>query len=335
MKENFQTFIGAAAGTTPMRNHACGKVQDMAKETTVFASNLQSLRKQKGVTQEQLASYLGVSPQAVSKWENGSYPEGDLLPKISEYFGVAISYLYGQETEKKSFEQMVLDELYALHEKEENGNVNMHKEYYEKLLDIVWAGQIACWKNNKYYYKRGVPEKGVRTASVISDDAGFGYFNLNLEKQYYALVKEPEDGFINNIKLSEGLRNFFKKLGEPGVLEILFFLMSEKWNEAVTVSTLSEITGMDEEKVQKIMDELTARDTGGMVIACINVVKADGSEKAYSIDHSGVVPFIVLLLSADSLMYPPFGYTMQIGSRSKAWFDRDKVIEMIKNIKKR
>ena len=91
---------------------------------------------------------------------------------------------------------------------------------------------------------------------------------------------------------------------------------------------------MDEERVQKIMDEMTTHDDTGRVIQCINVVKADGSEKAYCIDNSGVVPFIVLLLSTDSLMYPPFGYTMQVGNRSKAWFDRDKVIEMIKNIKR-
>ena len=306
----------------------------MAKLTNVFSTNLQALRKKKGVTQEQLATYLGVSPQAVSKWENGSYPEGDLLPKISEYFEVTISYLYGQETEKKSFEQMVHDELYLLNEKESKENGSDHGKYFEKLLDIAWAGQIACWKNNKYYYKRGVPEKGVRTASVISDDAGFGYFNLNTEKQYYALVKEPEDGFMNNIKLSEELRAFFRTLSEPGVLEILFFLMSEKWNEAVSVSTLSEITGLEEEKVQKIMDKMIAVDPSGKVIACINVVKANGSEKAYSIEHSGVVPFILMLLSADSLMYPPYGYTMQIGNRSKAWFERDKVIEMIKNLRK-
>lgn len=39
---------------------------------TTFSAQLQKLRKEHGVTQDTLAAHLGVSPQAVSKWENGS-----------------------------------------------------------------------------------------------------------------------------------------------------------------------------------------------------------------------------------------------------------------------
>ena len=53
---------------------------------TFFSKQLQMLRKQSGITQEQLAAKLGVTAQAVSKWENGSYPDGDLLPKIADFF---------------------------------------------------------------------------------------------------------------------------------------------------------------------------------------------------------------------------------------------------------
>ena len=40
----------------------------------LFGTQLQKLRKEKGVTQEQIAEHMGVSAQAISKWENGSYP---------------------------------------------------------------------------------------------------------------------------------------------------------------------------------------------------------------------------------------------------------------------
>lgn len=53
-----------------------------------------SLRKEKGVTQETLAEFLGVSTPAVSKWETGqSYPDITLLPEIASYFGVTIDYI--------------------------------------------------------------------------------------------------------------------------------------------------------------------------------------------------------------------------------------------------
>ena len=61
---------------------------------TTFSKQLQKLRKQSGITQEQLAAKLGVTAQAVSKWENGSYPDGDLLPKIADIFDVSIDNLF-------------------------------------------------------------------------------------------------------------------------------------------------------------------------------------------------------------------------------------------------
>lgn len=52
------------------------------------------LRKKKRITQVQLAKELNVTPQAVSKWENGvSTPDIRLLIPISEFFGVTVDYL--------------------------------------------------------------------------------------------------------------------------------------------------------------------------------------------------------------------------------------------------
>ncbi len=61
-----------------------------------FADVFTNRRKQLGVTQEQIADYVGVSRAAVSKWEKGlSYPDITLLPKLATYFNVSIDELLG------------------------------------------------------------------------------------------------------------------------------------------------------------------------------------------------------------------------------------------------
>lgn len=65
-----------------------------------FGQKIQNLRKEKGLSQEALASQLNVSRQAVSKWETGEgYPEIDKLLLISELFGVSLDYLMKDQEE--------------------------------------------------------------------------------------------------------------------------------------------------------------------------------------------------------------------------------------------
>ncbi|MBR3136915.1 MAG: helix-turn-helix domain-containing protein [Clostridia bacterium] len=79
------------------------------KET--MGKRISDLRKGKGMTQEQLAQLLGVTPQAVSKWENDlSCPDISILPQLAEALGVTTDELLGKaplqtvapETEKQS-----------------------------------------------------------------------------------------------------------------------------------------------------------------------------------------------------------------------------------------
>lgn len=54
-----------------------------------------TLRKQKGDTQEQMAIAVGVSAQAISKWERAkNYPDIESLPTIANYFNITIDYLF-------------------------------------------------------------------------------------------------------------------------------------------------------------------------------------------------------------------------------------------------
>ncbi len=61
-----------------------------------FKDRLVQLRKSVPMTQDALAARLGVTYQAVSKWETGScYPDVTLLPKIAAVFGTTVDYLLG------------------------------------------------------------------------------------------------------------------------------------------------------------------------------------------------------------------------------------------------
>ena len=70
-----------------------------------LGEKIKSLRKQKNISQEVFANYLGVSFQAVSKWENGyTMPDVTMIPAIASFFGVSTDELFDFnlfETEKQ------------------------------------------------------------------------------------------------------------------------------------------------------------------------------------------------------------------------------------------
>ena len=69
-----------------------------------FAEIIVRSRKALGLTQEGLAQKLGVTNQAVSKWESGqSCPDLALLPRIADLFGITIDELFGREPKAVSF----------------------------------------------------------------------------------------------------------------------------------------------------------------------------------------------------------------------------------------
>ena len=62
-------------------------------------------RHKRGITQDELAAYLGVSKAAVSKWETGmTYPDITLLPQLAAYFNISIDELMGYEPQMDKME---------------------------------------------------------------------------------------------------------------------------------------------------------------------------------------------------------------------------------------
>lgn len=102
-----------------------------------IAKVLTDKRKEKGITQEQLAEYIGVTKASVSKWETGqSYPDVALLPQLAAYFNISIDALLDYHP------QMTKEDIAALYRR-------FSKEFTQKPFDEV----LRSWRevNKKYF----------------------------------------------------------------------------------------------------------------------------------------------------------------------------------------
>jgi len=140
-----------------------------------FNEKLQKLRKEKGLSQEGLAEMLGVSRQAVSKWESGmTFPETDKLIAISEIFGITVDSLLKDGETQSDYENTISEPYWH-----RRGNVYEYKSKKEmfgmplvhvhigfgakKARGIIAIGNIA-----KGFISIGLVSIGVLSIGLLS-----------------------------------------------------------------------------------------------------------------------------------------------------------------------
>lgn len=105
--------------------------------------NIKRLRKEKDITQDTLADFLGVSFQSVSKWERSeAFPDITLLPAIANYFGVTIDELMGNDKilneEKIQKDFAKYDELFCIDSPQSNKEKNILAKALYKSYPHDW-----------------------------------------------------------------------------------------------------------------------------------------------------------------------------------------------------
>ena len=98
-------------------------------------ANLKKYRILKELTQEDVAEFLGITPQSLSKWERGeSYPDITLLPALANIFETSVDLLLGMDTIRAE------ETRYNIHKKaveyQRNGNLDMAEKTYRDALLI-------------------------------------------------------------------------------------------------------------------------------------------------------------------------------------------------------
>ena len=119
----------------------------------IFSEKLQLIRKNKGLTQEELAEKLDVSRQAVAKWESGqAYPDISNLIQISNLFNVTVDYLVRDQECMVSFETDIENDLSKLIDFRLEANVNTYAAYSNEVASTRLDSHDFSYSSGPYTY---------------------------------------------------------------------------------------------------------------------------------------------------------------------------------------
>ena len=303
----------------------------------VFSTTLHSLRKEKKVTQEQLAERLGVSPQAVSKWENGSYPEGDLIPAIADFFEVSIDYLYGRCDRDKTIEQKVFEAVYdsTIKEYEETGRSDEHFKTADLIRNINWAMLTGLWVNNKSYEAPSRdPKEHPKMASIMCDDVFYNYFGLREDNDISFFLNRSVDYDLYEelLKDTDRIQMLFSLLSDKENIMIIAFLYTLKSGEYASLDVISKSLGIDKSKVKKLIDvlfdDLEFDKASVPSFNRVSIIDANGKEeKVYSANSMCGGLFMALMMIAREFTDFPLAFRDLINAKQKSWIDRKKMFD--------
>ena len=105
----------------------------------MLKDNLKTLRKNKGLSQEELSVKLHVVRQTISKWESGlSVPDAEMLINISELFEIPVSEILGENIEKKEKDDLkvISEKLEVINEQLSNYQKEKRKKKIQTLIVI-------------------------------------------------------------------------------------------------------------------------------------------------------------------------------------------------------
>ncbi len=100
-----------------------------------FSTMIKNLRKERGITQEELATYLGISVQSVSKWERGDgMPDISLLPHIAAFYDTTVDYLLGCDAarQQKEIEAFKTQAQALVNKGKRRESLELCREYQKK-----------------------------------------------------------------------------------------------------------------------------------------------------------------------------------------------------------
>jgi transcriptional regulator with XRE-family HTH domain len=196
-----------------------------------IGNKIKQLRRRKGITQEQLAESLGISFQAISKWENNiALPDITLVPTLANFFEVSIDELFDYNLKELHAKvKNICDEAYRFREKEPAKSRAILEDGLKKYPD----NEVLL--NNLLYVMNGTkePEETIKLASRLiaeTNDDSVKYDALRFLAYAYSAKRDDESAKSAIEQIPE---LYFTKLSEAAFIlkghEKYLAAEKEKW----------------------------------------------------------------------------------------------------------
>lgn len=213
------------------------------------------LRKNRGITQEQLAQKLGITNQAVSKWESGQcLPDIQLLPEIAEYFNVSVDELMGRTAAKNDDDILII-----LKNKIECAESGTEMAQIMKLAKALHA-IVLVMESQKT--ESGYPKFEMDETIEHAIDSEWGFSSIT-QPDIVATMKQGSVFFSDDHKLYDEssikkISRIMKCVSDKLVLSVLFAiydLTSMNDNSYASLKQICDITDLSLDTVESIAEE--------------------------------------------------------------------------------
>ena len=253
-----------------------------------FSDNLVKYRKKAGLTQGQLAAKLSVTPQAVSKWEKGSYPDSELLPELSKALDVSLDVLFGLKSDdgKINATNAAAKKMRSLSDEDKG----------QFIMELFYS-LICTYNPNTDAEKISFPESLAReTYAHLRSDHALAVSRLNPDMQYICFMRVPEDGINSYFKIQPRIMELFSILSDENALRIINFAETVERNYLLTKECISKELDMPMEVVSEIVEKF---DRFGIMWE-LTANTGNSSFPIYGYVHN--IPLIGILVLANTLV---------------------------------
>ena len=214
-----------------------------------LSGNIKRLRLEKNLTQEQLAARLGVSAQAVSKWETSeTYPDGALLVPLARELEVSLDELFENDYISMSD---ISGRIIKLLRKTDA------KERFNIARDIGWQIQRGLFNCRTEIEKKYDPNeiKNQKNASYILDDNGFTIVS-NGKEPFFSVFPQPAEGYGHFMNDKEYLQKIFTALSHTDTMNALTYLYHKNDNYVFESSVLAKDCDIPSDGIDAVMENL-------------------------------------------------------------------------------